>query len=329
MRLSTDPQPLHVSSADIAEHVSLDLAIEAARTAALAVAEGAVTTRRSQLFFEGGWMRVMSAEVSSLGVFGYKEFHLAGDRLVRYAVHVFDTASGRPLGIVDAARITALRTAATAAVAVRHLLRDRSSVRLGVVGTGSEALTGVQALSRVVSLDEIRATSRSAVNREQFADAVHAETGHVVAVSDSVEKVLADVDVVYVATNSGGRVVLTHDDVARVGLVASIGSTLPVQRELEGAVLANADRVVLDTYDVLEESGDAIEAIGAGWDTSGATLLGTALGAPTPAAGERVVYKSIGSPEQDLVLAARIVQHAAAAGFGRRIDPLSAVKENL
>ncbi|GAA3652679.1 ornithine cyclodeaminase family protein [Nocardioides ginsengisoli] len=327
MRLSPDPQPLHISSDDIEAHVGFDLAIEAADAAARAVAAGAVTTRRTQVSFEGGWMRVMVADVSSLGVFGYKEFHLADGRLVRYCVHVFEETTGRPLGIVDAARITTLRTAATAAVAIRHLLGERPSVRLGVVGTGSEALAGVQALSRLVGLEEIRATSRNPVNREAFARSVATETGHVVTVSNSLEKVLDGVDLVYAATNSGGHVVLRQEDVAEVGLVASIGSTLPIQRELAGAVLAGADRVVVDTMDVLEESGDAIEALDTGW-SGDVQLLGAALSAPAPA-GERVVYKSIGSPEQDLVLAHRIVQHAAEHGYGRRIDALSAVKENL
>lgn len=329
MKLTIDPQPLHISSADIATHVDLDLTIEAAEIAARASAAGSATTRRSQVSFDGGWMRLMAAHVPSSGVFGYKEFHLAGGRTVRYCVHVFEEATGRPLGIVDAARITTLRTAATAAVAVRHLLGGRRQARLGVVGTGSEALAGVAALSRVVALKEIRATSRNPVNRERFARAVEQATGHVVTVSSSLEKVLDDVDVAYVATNSGGEVVLRHPDVRDVGVVASIGSTLPAQRELAGEVMASADRVVVDTMDVLEESGDAIEALAAGWDPAAVELLGAAIAGEPPSLDHRVVYKSIGSPEQDLVLAARIVQHAAEVGYGRRIDALSAAKENL
>lgn len=330
MRLHVDTQLIHVRSEDIESQVGPALAIEAARRGAVAGATGQVTTRRCSISFEGGWMRVMAAEVSSLGVFGYKEFHLNGNKTVRYLVHVFDTASGRPIGIVDAALITTLRTAATSAVAVRHLLGRRESVRLGVVGSGSEAMAGVAALSQVVGIETVQVTSRSAENRERFVHHVRDATGLTASSCESVTEALADVDVVYVATNSGGRVVLDHDAVAHVPIVASIGSTLPAQRELAGEVLTRADVVVVDTLEVLEESGDALEAMRSGWDHSSVMLLGDALVGDAPEAPvERAVYKSIGSPEQDLVLAAAILESAAEHGFGRRIEALSAVKENL
>jgi alanine dehydrogenase len=327
----SDPPPLHVRSEDIEAHVGHAIALAAARRSALALADGKVQTRRATLPFENGWMRLMAAEVSSLGIFGYKEFHLADGGSVRYCIHVFDTASGRPIGIVDAALVTTLRTAATAAVAVEHLVGTGNPVRLGVVGTGAEAFAGVAALNTVAKLDEVRATSRRPANRDAFAEKVRDETALRVTPCESVEEALADVDVVYVATNSGGRVVLRQEQVAQVPVVASIGSTLPVQRELSGEILIAADRVIVDTLDVLAESGDAIEAGEAGWARDSVVLLGDALSEESPAAGPdtRTVYKSIGSPEQDLVLAAAILDAAEANGFGRRVDALSAVKVNL
>lgn len=326
----TDPSPLHVRSEDIEANVDYPVAIAAARRSALALAQGHVQTRRASLPFANGWMRLMAADVSSLGVFGYKEFHLADGGSVRYCSYVFDTASGRPIGIVDAALVTTLRTAATAAVAVEHLVGAGNPVRLGVIGTGAEALAGVAALNTVVKLDEVRATSRRVANREAFVQKVRDASTLTVTACDSVEEALADVDVVYLATNSGGRVVLHQEQVAHVPVVASIGSTIPVQRELSGEILIAADRVIVDTLDVLEESGDAIEARDAGWTRDSVVLLGDALlGASTGGANARTVYKSIGSPEQDLVLAAAIIDAAVENGFGRRVEPLSAVKVNL
>lgn len=327
---NTDPQPLHVSSEEIEANVDHQVAIGAARRSALARAEGQVQTRRASLPFENGWMRLMAAEVSSLGIFGYKEFHLADGDSVRYCIYVFDTATGRPVGIVDAALVTTLRTAATAAVAVEHVVGAGNPVRLGVVGTGAEALAGVTALNEVVKLDEVRATSRRAANRDAFVQKVGDACALTVIPCDSLEETLADVDVVYVATNSGGRVVLRQEHVAHVPVVASIGSTLPVQRELAGDILIAADRVIVDTLDVLAESGDAIEARDAGWTHDTVTLLGDALtSGSTAGSGARTVYKSIGSPEQDLVLASAIIDAAVENGFGRRVDALSSVKVNL
>ena len=203
-------------------------------------------------------------------------------------------------------------------------------MRLGVVGSGAEALAGVAALNEVLKLDGVTVTSRSAANRAAFVSRVNDQTGLAVDAYPTPAEALKGVDVVYSATNSGGRVVLRHSDVAHVPVIASIGSTLPNQRELAGDVLVEADRIIFDTPDVFEESGDALEAIADGLDQSRAELLGSALQSDVlPDRSKRTVYKSIGSPEQDLVLASMILDTAAEQGFGRRIDPLSAVKVNL
>jgi alanine dehydrogenase len=327
---SIDAPPLHVSSQDIAEHVSWSLAIDAARESALAAADGDIDVQRATLKFEGGWMRLMAASVSSLGIFGYKEFHLTADGSVRYCIHLFETASGRPIGMVDAALVTTLRTAATAAIAVEHIAGSGAPIRLGVVGSGAEALAGVAALAEVVKLDGVSVTSRNPVNRSSFVESVKATVGLRVEPYATVTEALAGVDLVYSATNSGGRVVLELADVVDVPFIASIGSTLPMQREIAGDILSTADRIIVDTDEVFDESGDALEALESGLDRHRAELLGAALRSDVlPDRTRRTVYKSIGAPNQDIILASMILAKAESTGFGRRIEPLSAVKVNL
>jgi ornithine cyclodeaminase/alanine dehydrogenase-like protein (mu-crystallin family) len=115
-----------------------------------------------------------------------------------------------------------------------------------------------------------------------------------------------------------------------VSFVASIGSTIPLQRELHADVLTGAACVVVDTWDVLEESGDAIAATELGLDRDRVMLLGGMGVRSWQDASGQVVYKSIGSPEQDLVLAHRILDVAQHTGhFGRAMEPLSTIKQNL
>ena len=118
-------------------------------------------------------------------------------------------------------------------------------------------------------------------------------------------------------------------DLAGVPLVLSIGSTMPDQRELDGTVLAEADVLVIDTPDLLEESGDALDAAVQGLDRARVQLLGEYVDSPSGRTGT-TVYKSIGSPEQDLVLAKAIVDHLSAQQVpGRVIDSLTDIKRNL
>lgn len=327
-----DATPLHVDSREISEHIDQVLAIAAARAAAQARASGSVETRRVTLPYGGGWMRLMAATLPTLGIFGYKEFHLSRDNSVRYAVHLFELESGRPIGVVDAALVTTLRTAATAAVASQHYLGQGSGLRLGVIGSGAEALAGVRALASVLKLGSVRVTSRRPENRDAFAATAAEETGLPVEAVPDARLAAEDCDIVYVATNSDGKVVVGARELAGVPFVASIGSTLPVQRELDADVLTGAGLVVVDTLDVLEESGDALAALDAGLRRDKVRLLGTCLAAPAapPEQGDGpTLYKSIGSPEQDLVLAHVILQTAAERGFGRPLEPLASVKRNL
>ena len=317
-----------IESADVGERVTQALALDAARKAARAQLEP--TTRSGRLFLEhpGGWMRVLGTSLPSLGIFGYKEFHLTGQGAVRYAVHLFAIDDGRPLGVVDGALLTPLRTAAAAAAAAGAYLHDRSSpVSVGVVGSSTEAEAGLRALASALPIDRVVVTSRNEKNRTRFAARMSQELGvRVDAVCDA-RSLSECCEVVYVATASGGRVVVDDAALGDVPLVLSIGSTLPVQRELHADILINATTVIIDTPEVLQESGDVLAAIEQGLEQSSIHLLGEYLDAPGSDGG-RTVYKSIGSPVQDLVLAAAILEQARQQGFGRSSDPLSAVKLN-
>jgi ornithine cyclodeaminase/alanine dehydrogenase-like protein (mu-crystallin family) len=132
--------------------------------------------------------------------------------------------------------------------------------------------------------------------------------------------------VLYVATSSHHTAFLSAADVAEVGLVAAIGSTQPVHRELFGDVFAAAGRVVVDTPDATHESGDCIEAAGAGWDTGSVQLLGDYLGAPAGDRSGRTVFKSIGSVEQDLVLAHHLLRAAEEHERGTLVDPVGSLR---
>jgi alanine dehydrogenase len=318
-----------VSAEDIAEHISLATALRAARTAAQLRLEPDNEFKRINLALPGGWMRVLVGVLPSKGVFGYKEFHLSPGGALRYAVHLFATDDGRPLGVVDASLITTMRTAASAtAAAVAYFGPEPPKLTVGVIGSGAEAAAGLRALADALPVSEVRVSSRSEANRRSFAEVMGDELGLSVMPSAGLREATDEADVVYVATNSGGHVVAGAEDLAGAPLVLSIGSTMPDQRELAGDVIAAADLVVVDTPDVLEESGDALEARERGLDLQRVCQLGRYL-TERPAVAGRTLYKSIGSPEQDLVLAYDIVQQLQSVASVRRIASLANVKQNM
>ena len=322
----SDSAPMRLLSSDDVDALATSpVGLAAAADSARLAGGSGLTTGRVQVNGDVAWMRIMAGLVDDLDLLGYKEFHRVGQR-VRYHVHLFRQSTGDALGTVDGRRITGLRTASTAAVAVRHWAGGRP-VRLGLVGSGEEAKEGLRALSGAVTLSGAVVWSPTVANREAFAESMSAETGiEVTAVAD-MQQVMDASDVAYVATSSHHEPFLGADQLGQVGLVAAIGSTMPVHRELRGDVFVKAAQVVVDTPDATHESGDCIEAAGLGWNPADAVLLADYVNlAPIAAAEGTTLFKSIGSVEQDLVLAYHLLMEAERTGAGTVIDDVSSLR---
>jgi len=307
-------QMLLINGHEVDRLATMPLALEAAEEAARLVAQGNIITGRVQVNGPVAWMRILAGTVSSLDLLGYKEFHRVG-RDVRYHVHLFRESTGEILGVVDGRRITSLRTAASAAAAIRHWAGG-DIFRIGLIGSGEEAREGLRAVTAATAVSSAKVFSPTEVNRLAFADEMSAELGIEVTAAENAQDVTRVSDVLYVATSSHHDPILRPSDLGDVRLIAAIGSTQPVHRELTGDVFLGATVTIVDTPDATHESGDCIEATTMGWEPATATLLGDYLLTDTPNRENLTIFKSIGSVEQDLVLAYHIFQAAKGSQSG-------------
>lgn len=322
----SDAVPVHLIDGNAVDDLAtVEVALEAAETAARLVAKGGLVTGRVQVNGRAAWMRILAGMVSDLDLLGYKEFHRVGKR-VRYHIHLFRESTGDPIGVVDGRRITSLRTASTAAAAVRRWAGGRR-VRVGLIGSGEEAREGLRALAGALDVESAIVFSPTPANREAFASQMAAELSLDVRAVGSQDEVTASCDVLYVATSSHHDPFLSAEQLADVRMVAAIGSTMPVHRELVGDVFARAAQVVIDTPDAVEESGDCIDGVEHGWDPKGAVLLGDYLDAgQDPNLQGYTLFKSIGSVEQDLVLAYHLVGEAQRTARGTVVDDVASLR---
>lgn len=300
---------------------TVELGLAAAEEAAT-LSRDKIASGRVQINGEVSWMRILAGSLTELDLTGYKEFHRVGQR-VRYHVHLFRESTGEALGIVDGRRITSLRTSSTAAIAVRKWVQGQP-VRVGVIGSGEEAREGLRALNGALKVTGARVFSPTQANREAFATSMSQALGLDVIAGGTRGSVLEDCDVLYVATSSHHRAFLSRAGLGAVRMVAAIGSTQPAHRELFGDVFADAT-VVVDTPDVTHESGDCLEAIEQGWDATSVIRLGDYL-QREEVPDDRTVFKSIGSVEQDLVLAAHLLRAAEREGRGALSDPIGSLR---
>lgn len=94
----------------------------------------------------------------------------------------------------------ALRTGAASGIATKYMART-DAARLGVIGTGRQARTQVEAICKVRPITEIVVYSRSAENRAKFCHDIAATGRHVSAV-DSAEAAVRACDIVVTATTA-------------------------------------------------------------------------------------------------------------------------------
>jgi ornithine cyclodeaminase/alanine dehydrogenase-like protein (mu-crystallin family) len=308
---------VHLDAEAVDAVLTRPMALAAAREAAALHAKGGVVSGRTSARTGNAWVRVMLAMLPGRDELGYKEFHVSTDPVgIRYTCHLFRLSSGEPLGTVDGFQITRYRTAATAALAVTHVFGNEP-VKVAFVGSGGETRAGFVALSEVLEIAEACVHSPRAESRASFVADMGAATGMDIRDAPTLEECVAGADLVYAVTHSWGEVVLRHAHIEGLRMLVTLGSTMPIQREVDGPAFSLGAPLVVDTLDALEESGDLIaaaETIGLGPDE--VELLGDFLDRPfSPSPdGRPVIYKSIGSPEQDLLLAGEILAAAAAGG---------------
>ena len=228
------------------------------------------------------------------------------------AVLLHSGETGELLAILNAAAVTAIRTAAVSAVATRLLARPDAS-RLAIIGTGVQARRHLEALKIVRNVREIRAYSLSG---KTLAGAEPAS---------SVEEALRGADLVVTATSSSVPVV-RREWIGAGAHINAVGASVPASRELDGATVAAASLFVDRRESTLNESGDyrfAVEegAIG-GPDhirgEIGEVLTGKVDGRRSPE--EITLFKSLGLGVEDLASAAHVYEKARRLGTGTWVE---------
>jgi ornithine cyclodeaminase len=242
------------------------------------------------------------------------------------AVLLFDTDLGKPLAYLDAAAITAIRTAAVSAVATRALARPEAG-DLALLGAGVQARTHLAALRAVRDVRRVRVWSRRPESARRFAAEESARHGLTVEAVETAAAAVAGADLVCTVT-AARQPVLRGEWLAPGTHVNAVGACTPAARELDSAAVAGARLFVDRRESALHESGDFLVplregAIGEGHIEAelGDLLEGRAAGRGTAtAATEITLFKSLGLAIEDLAAAYHVYRRALAQGRGIRLE---------
>ena len=247
----------------------------------------------------------MGACLPAQDVLGTKVYSTRNGQF-QFVITLFSAHTGLPLATLEANELTRLRTAATTALAVQTLARADAKV-LAIFGAGTQAQAHAEALAQCLPgrFERVLVVARSGA--AEFAARIGAEAVDAAAA-------LAQADVIVTCTRAADPLFDGH--LVRPGtLVCAVGSSKPVARELDDALLARAALVAVEWKPAAEQEAGEFVRAAAGTIAPGKVVeLGSLLAAPRPLGRDAiVVYKSVGIGLEDVAIAHWVFKKLEAA----------------
>ncbi len=315
---------LFLNEADVRTLLTMPLALDAVETAFQRLADGsAILHYRQRLHIpNASYLHYMAAGDGEGGYMGLKIYTSSREGL-RFLVLLFRAKTGDLVALIEADYLGQMRTGAASGIATNHLARA-DSCTVGIVGTGLQARTQLEAIAAVRKLERVRAFGRDASRRESFAREMAERLRVPVQPVGSAEEAVRDMDIVVAATTASEPVI--EGRWLRPGThVNAIGANFPHKRELDEEAVRRADVIVADSREQSKvEAGDLIYAFR---DDPGrwASVRELAEIVAGRAAGRTdalqiTLFKSNGIAVEDIVVAARIYELALERGIGHQVS---------
>jgi ornithine cyclodeaminase/alanine dehydrogenase-like protein (mu-crystallin family) len=238
---------------------------------------------------------------------------------IQGVVLLVDATTGRPLALMDATHLTALRTGAVSGLATDLLARPDARTA-AILGSGVQAATQLLAVCAVRPIERARVFSRNPQHVAAFISRLQPEVRAVLSPASSAAEAVRDADVVCAATTSATPV-LAGEDLRAGTHVNGVGSYTTEAQEVDGATVRRAGMVFVDNRDAaLAEAGDVVIPLRQGLIGEddlvelGSVVVGSHPGRTSPDAV--TFFKSVGLAVQDVTAGAEVLRRARELGLG-------------
>lgn len=317
-----------LSEKDIQSILTMETAIGVVADTMQAVSRGEATLPLRQIMPVGGpnMLGLMPGAMETPGCFGVKLVCLFPENPAHgYSSHqgamvLFETQHGAAVAMMNAGRLTAVRTAAASAVATRALAREDSSV-LAIVGTGEQAEFHLEAMLAVRPIRAVRVVGRRPERAEAF---VTLARGHHPDVAfewgTDVRTAVDGADIVCTVT-AASEPVLFGAWVAPGTHLNVVGASVPSKTEIDQDLVVGSALFADYRPSIFAQAGELIGAIEAGRIGTEHVLaeIGEVLAGGHPGrtdAGQITLYRSLGIAAQDLACAHFCYEAARKRGLG-------------
>jgi ornithine cyclodeaminase/alanine dehydrogenase-like protein (mu-crystallin family) len=290
-------------------------------------AAGRATNRPRERVVGGPDIQVntMLAADYELGIHGFKTYTVASG-VYRFFVYLYDSESGDLLAIIEANRMGQLRTGAATGVATNLMARS-DATEVGIIGSGSQAPTQLEAVCQVRNIKRVRVYSATPANRERFAVEMSQRLGVEVTPVDTSRQAVEGADIVVTITAS--REPVLNGAWLSLGMhVAAVGGADPYIRELDDEAVQRADLIVVDDLAQTKiEAGELMMPASRGlvlWEQMRElwqVVSGEVSGRESD--DDITLFKSLGMALWDIAAAKVVYDKAVASGMGKPLGDVS------
>jgi alanine dehydrogenase len=294
---------LYLSEEDVRKLLPMRDAIGLMRAAFEALAQGrAINQPRRRLILDTGSM--LHSMAASYGNYFGTKFYSANPKFgVHFYFVLYSAQTAEPLAWMEANYLGQIRTGAATGYAT-DLLANPEAETIGVIGSGFQARTQVEAIRAVRPIKTVRVWSRNEEKRRKFAEECSA-----VAVATP-EAAVRDAQIVITATNSQNPV-LEDGWIAPGTMINAVGSNVSTRRELPGELVRRASMVAVDSLEQAKiEAGDLILA------DSWANVVELQNVQPHFDLRQITIFKSLGICVEDVAAGAFVYEQALSTSSG-------------
>jgi ornithine cyclodeaminase/alanine dehydrogenase-like protein (mu-crystallin family) len=314
---------LHINEMEVRQLLSMPMAIEAVEEVSRKQAEGTVIVHPRRRFElpGGGFFHYMAAMDTAAGFVGMKQYTYVKGKLC-FLVPLYEIATGNLLALIEADYMGQLRTGAASGVATKYLAKKTARVA-GIIGTGGQAKTQLEALNSVRMLESAYAYGREPQRRNTFCDEMSERLGISVYPVESAAAAVRSAEVISTATTAS-HPVLHGEDLPPGVHINAIGANHAHKRELDDAAIAKANLIFVDSLaQSRQEAGDLIipfEREPQKWQKVHELAEVVAGRVPSRTSdSQTTLFKSNGIAAWDLAVAEKVFKLAKEKGLGREL----------
>jgi len=233
-----------------------------------------------------------------------------------------DVSTGRPLALLNGAKITAVRTGAVGGLGVRHL--THSTVKsIGLIGAGMQGFHQMLFACEARDIKNIFVFDTFIDKLPQFISRLEKTLpGVQIKAVKTVEELVGLSEIIVTTTTSSTPVLPNDEKLLKDKHFIGIGSYAPHMREYPEAIFRLLDKVYIDTDHGIEESGDLIIPLQNNWitrdriETFGHYLSHN----ESKEVSGTTLFKSVGMALLDIVISELVYDKAMEKGIGQEIS---------